>query len=81
MHPFAYVPNLIGYSRVLFVCAAMIGMAGGVGVGGGWSAYVWMGLYGLSCLLDAFDGLAARYLDQSKLDSLNEDASLQKWLD
>ena len=54
-----YVPNIIGYFRVLTLLAGM-----SVALD---PAYwqISLGLYGTSQLLDAFDGLAARALNQS----------------
>ncbi|KAK7206801.1 CDP-alcohol phosphatidyltransferase-domain-containing protein [Myxozyma melibiosi] len=54
---FLFIPNLIGYSRVILALASL-----------GFMAYhpkacTW--LYSISCLLDAFDGMAARRFNQS----------------
>ncbi|EDV22081.1 CDP-diacylglycerol--inositol 3-phosphatidyltransferase [Trichoplax sp. H2] len=53
---FLFLPNLIGYARVILACAAFYYMPTNHLLCGG--------LYILSQLLDAFDGYAARYLNQ-----------------
>ena len=53
---FLFVPNLIGYGRVFFGVASLFYMRD--------SPYTAMTLYWLSAFLDAFDGMAARALDQ-----------------
>ncbi|KAL1411900.1 phosphatidylinositol synthase 1 (CDP-alcohol phosphatidyltransferase1) [Vanrija albida] len=53
---FFFVPNLIGYARVILAAASLYFMP--------WHPKICTVLYGVSCLLDAFDGLAARLLDQ-----------------
>lgn len=54
---YLYVPNLIGYARVIFAFVAF------------WFSYTepvyFFVFYSLSQLLDAFDGMAARMLNQS----------------
>ncbi|ORY03900.1 CDP-diacylglycerol--inositol 3-phosphatidyltransferase [Basidiobolus meristosporus CBS 931.73] len=53
---FLFVPNLIGYSRVILAAIALYYMP---------EAPVFcVALYSLSCLLDAVDGHAARYFNQ-----------------
>lgn len=52
---FLYVPNLIGYARVLLMIAAFYWIS---------IPKVFLPTYTLSCLLDAFDGTAARALNQ-----------------
>lgn len=54
---FLFVPNLIGYARVLLAALSLYFMKG--------NPKVCTLLYGVSCLLDAFDGMAARALGQS----------------
>lgn len=54
---FLYVPNLIGYSRVLFALLSLFFMR--------WHPKYCTVLYCLSCLLDALDGAAARRLGQT----------------
>jgi len=51
-----YVPNLIGYTRVLLLCAAYYYMLSDYKIA--------VALYGISGILDIFDGYAARYLNQ-----------------
>ena len=55
--PYLFVPNLIGYARVVLALV-------GYGVASH-SHMAFLGCYMGSQLLDAFDGLAARALDQS----------------
>jgi len=54
---FLYVPNLIGYVRVLLLIASLYFMSS--------NHIVSASLYLLSVFLDAFDGYAARALNQS----------------
>lgn len=54
---FLFVPNLIGYGRIILAGFALNYMKS--------HPKVCTALYGLSCLLDAFDGMAARALDQT----------------
>lgn len=54
---FLYVPNLIGYSRVLLALISLYYMK--------WHPKYCTFTYGLSCLLDALDGHAARRLGQT----------------
>ncbi|PWZ01385.1 hypothetical protein BCV70DRAFT_73113 [Testicularia cyperi] len=54
---FLFVPNLIGYARVVLAALSLYFMKG--------NPKVCTLLYGVSCLLDAFDGMAARALGQS----------------
>ncbi|KAK0546910.1 phosphatidylinositol synthase 1 (CDP-alcohol phosphatidyltransferase1) [Tilletia horrida] len=54
---FLFVPNLIGYARVLLAALSLYFMKG--------NPKMCTVLYGISCLLDAFDGMAARALGQS----------------
>lgn len=54
---FRYVPNLIGYSRVIFALLSLYFMK--------WHPKYCTFLYCLSCLLDALDGQAARRLNQT----------------
>lgn len=54
---FLFVPNLIGYGRILLAGLALNYMKS--------HPKVCTALYGLSCLLDAFDGMAARALGQT----------------
>jgi len=51
------VPNLIGYSRVILAGLSLFYMP--------IHPKICTLLYGISCLLDAVDGQAARWLDQS----------------
>ncbi|RKP14585.1 CDP-alcohol phosphatidyltransferase-domain-containing protein [Piptocephalis cylindrospora] len=53
---FYYIPNLIGYARVILAAASFYYMPT--------SPWLCMGMYSVSVLLDAFDGKAARYFDQ-----------------
>ncbi|WFD36021.1 CDP-diacylglycerol--inositol 3-phosphatidyltransferase [Malassezia cuniculi] len=53
---FLFVPNLIGYSRVILAAGSLYCMRD--------NPKVCTVLYGISCLLDAFDGFAARRLNQ-----------------
>lgn len=54
---FFYVPNLIGYSRILLALLSLIYMK--------WHPKYCTILYCMSCLLDALDGAAARRLEQT----------------
>lgn len=54
---FLFVPNLIGYARVVLALGSLVFM-------GNHPKYCTV-LYCISCLLDAFDGMAARALGQS----------------
>lgn len=56
---FLYVPNLIGYARILLLGCSFYYILDDYRLA--------LGLYGLSYTLDAFDGLAARLLNQSSL--------------
>lgn len=53
---FLYVPNLIGYARVLLAIISYYYIS---------TPTIFIPLYILSCLLDALDGHAARLLKQS----------------
>ncbi|CAD7928516.1 unnamed protein product [Amoebophrya sp. A120] len=57
LSPYFFIPNLIGYGRVIFAFVAFH------------YAYtdwtLFMGFYFLSAILDAFDGMAARHFNQS----------------
>ena len=55
---FLFVPNLIGYGRVILGVFALAAMP--------YDAWVAMALYSVSCILDAVDGHAARYFGQSE---------------
>ncbi|KAK4207457.1 CDP-diacylglycerol--inositol 3-phosphatidyltransferase [Rhypophila decipiens] len=54
---FLFVPNLIGYARVVLAIASLYYMP--------LHPRTCSGLYSVSCLLDALDGMAARRLEQS----------------
>lgn len=54
---FLYVPNLIGYSRIILSFAAYFYADV--------SPYIFVFCYSLSEILDMFDGIAARYFNQS----------------
>ncbi|KAI0748242.1 phosphatidylinositol synthase [Daedaleopsis nitida] len=54
---FLFVPNLIGYSRIILAALSLHYMS--------YHPKYCTVLYGISCLLDAFDGHAARALGQS----------------
>jgi len=67
-----YVPNLIGYARILLLLASLPFMLS--------DPWTTAGLYMLSALLDAFDGHAARLLNQctkfgAMLDQLTDRAA------
>ncbi|KAG0355442.1 CDP-diacylglycerol-inositol 3-phosphatidyltransferase [Podila minutissima] len=53
---FLFIPNLIGYSRIILAGVSLYYMPS--------HPKTCMFLYSLSCLLDAVDGQAARYYDQ-----------------
>jgi len=57
VHVFFYYANLIGYARVIFLIASFFYMPS--------DPVPAMVLYFTSSFLDAFDGMAARYFDQS----------------
>ncbi|KAJ3186544.1 CDP-diacylglycerol-inositol 3-phosphatidyltransferase [Gaertneriomyces sp. JEL0708] len=54
---FLFVPNLIGYARVILMFAALHYLT--------YDARIAMSFYTISCLLDALDGHAARYFQQT----------------
>ncbi|KAI1000492.1 hypothetical protein K3495_g7699 [Podosphaera aphanis] len=54
---FLFWPNIIGYTRIVLAFASLYYMP--------LHPRTCSGLYSLSCLLDALDGLAARYFEQS----------------
>ena len=54
---FLFVPNLIGYARVVLAAASLFFMP--------WHPKFCTCLYTVSCLLDAVDGQAARALGQT----------------
>ncbi|KAL2850638.1 CDP-alcohol phosphatidyltransferase-domain-containing protein [Aspergillus pseudoustus] len=54
---FLFVPNLIGYTRIIFAVGSLYYMP--------YHPRTCSLLYSISCLLDALDGAAARRLDQS----------------
>ena len=54
---FLFVPNLIGYARVILASISLYFMRD--------NPRVCTVLYGVSCLLDVFEGMLARRLDQS----------------
>lgn len=54
---FMFIPNLIGYSRVIFALASLFYMQ--------WHPKYCTMLYCLSCILDALDGVAARRYGQT----------------
>ncbi|KAI8047528.1 CDP-alcohol phosphatidyltransferase-domain-containing protein [Gilbertella persicaria] len=53
---FLYIPNLIGYTRIILASLSLYYMP--------WHPKVCVSLYCISCLLDAVDGNAARYFNQ-----------------
>ncbi|KAG2190902.1 hypothetical protein INT46_006355 [Mucor plumbeus] len=53
---FLFVPNLIGYTRIILASLSLYYMP--------WHPKVCVSLYCISCLLDAVDGNAARYYNQ-----------------
>jgi hypothetical protein len=58
---FLFIPNLIGYTRVLLAASSLYFMR--------WHPKYCTWLYIVSCLLDAFDGMAARRFNQSNIPS------------
>jgi uncharacterized membrane protein YhaH (DUF805 family) len=54
---FLFIPNIIGYMRVLLAASSLYFMR--------WHPKYCTWLYIISCLLDAFDGMAARRFGQS----------------
>jgi len=54
---FLFIPNIIGYTRVLLAASSLYFMR--------WHPKYCTCLYIVSCLLDAFDGMAARRFGQS----------------
>ena len=54
MHVFLFVPNVIGYVRLLFLCMAVFYF----------ESYYFKVFYGLNFVLDGIDGTAARYFNQ-----------------
>lgn len=56
---FMFVPNLIGYGRVILLIASLFFMMS--------DPYTAMSLYWLSAFLDAFDGMAARHFNQGTI--------------
>ena len=56
---FLFIPNLIGYTRIILAASSLYFMR--------WHPNYCTWLYILSCLLDAFDGMAARQFGQSTL--------------
>ena len=54
---YLFYPNLIGYSRVLLALVSLYYMP--------WHPKVCTVTYCVSCLLDAFDGMAARHFNQA----------------
>ncbi|KAI7906431.1 uncharacterized protein BX663DRAFT_427200 [Cokeromyces recurvatus] len=53
---FLFIPNLIGYTRIILASLSLYYMP--------WHPKVCVTLYCISCLLDAVDGNAARYFSQ-----------------
>lgn len=53
---YLFIPNLIGYTRIILAALSLHYMST--------HPKYCMALYGISCLLDAFDGKAARYFGQ-----------------
>ncbi|KAI9486015.1 MAG: CDP-alcohol phosphatidyltransferase-domain-containing protein [Benjaminiella poitrasii] len=53
---FLFIPNLIGYTRIILASLSLYYMP--------WHPKVCVSLYCISCLLDAVDGNAARYFNQ-----------------
>ncbi|CAG8698609.1 11480_t:CDS:2, partial [Ambispora leptoticha] len=53
---FLFIPNLIGYARVILAIISLYYMP--------FAPVTCMSLYSLSCLMDAVDGNVARYLNQ-----------------
>src|SRR5271156_1105396 len=56
---FLFIPNIIGYTRVILAASSLYFMR--------WHPKYCTWLYIVSCLLDAFDGMAARQFGQSIL--------------
>lgn len=54
---FLFIPNIIGYTRVVLAASSLYFMR--------WHPKYCTWLYIVSCLLDAFDGMAARQFGQS----------------
>src|SRR5271169_394344 len=54
---FLFIPNIIGYTRVILAASSLYFMR--------WHPKYCTWLYIVSCLLDAFDGMAARHFGQS----------------
>jgi hypothetical protein len=54
---FLFIPNMIGYTRVVLAASSLYFMR--------WHPKYCTWLYIISCLLDAFDGMAARKFGQS----------------
>jgi uncharacterized membrane protein YhaH (DUF805 family) len=54
---FLFIPNIIGYTRVILAASSLYFMR--------WHPKYCTWLYIVSCLLDAFDGMAARRFGQS----------------
>jgi len=54
---FLFIPNIIGYTRVILAASSLYFMR--------WHPKYCTWLYIISCLLDAFDGMAARKFGQS----------------
>jgi len=54
---FLFIPNLIGYTRIILAASSLYYMR--------WHPKYCTWLYIVSCLLDAFDGMAARRFGQS----------------
>src|SRR5271155_5751566 len=54
---FLFIPNIIGYTRVILAACSLYFMR--------WHPKYCTWLYIISCLLDAFDGMAARQFGQS----------------
>src|SRR3981189_709721 len=59
---FLFIPNIIGYTRVLLAASSLYFMR--------WHPKYCTWLYIVSCLLDAFDGMAARRFNQSTTSTL-----------
>ncbi|KAI8599763.1 hypothetical protein EDD21DRAFT_152457 [Dissophora ornata] len=55
---FLFIPNLIGYSRIILAAGSLYYMPE--------HPKTCMIMYSISCLLDAVDGMAARYYGQCK---------------
>lgn len=61
---FLFIPNIIGYTRVVLAAASLYFMR--------WHPKYCTWLYIVSCLLDAFDGMAARRFGQSIISFYND---------